>query len=113
MHKAKALVVLALGITAAACGDDEETCEGAACATGDEYPGGACIYDCTDTQACPTRTDKPTPFCARFTSGAFCMPTCNRGAGANGGCREGYRCIHAKGVDEEGAQDVCVPKPGE
>src|SRR5687767_10199540 len=40
MHKAKALVVLALGITAAACGDDEETCEGAACATAAASTGG-------------------------------------------------------------------------
>lgn len=92
--------------------DDECGGEGATCAPDPDYPGGSCIYDCTDTKACPTRSDKPSAFCTQFTSGAFCMPICNRTAGANGGCRDGYKCIHAKGVEDD-AQDVCVPKPGE
>lgn len=100
------------GIGEACVSDDECGGEGATCAPDPDYPGGSCIYDCTDTKACPTRTDKPAPFCTKFTTGAFCMPTCNRGAGANGGCRDGYKCIHAKGADSDTAQDVCVPSPG-
>ena len=88
--------------------DDDCGGEGVTCAPDPDYPGGACIYDCTDTKACPTRPDRPPPFCTQFTSGAFCMPTCNRGAGSGGGCRTGYKCIHGKGVDGD-AQDVCTP----
>jgi hypothetical protein len=90
--------------------DDECGGEGAFCAGEPDYPGGACIYDCTDTQACPTRSDRPPSFCTLFDNGAFCMPQCNRSAGGNGGCRDGYKCIHGKGFDD-GAQDVCTPIP--
>ncbi len=36
-----------------------------------------------------------------------------RVAGANGGCRDGYKCLHAKGVEGTDAQDVCVPAAGQ
>lgn len=86
--------------TDASCGYER-----AICAT--NYPGGLCTLACTGD--CPSGNEQPPSYCVGFSSGGFCLVTCNPTAPA---CREGYGCKRLRkqgATSDTDSQFVCFP----
>lgn len=78
---------------------------GAGMSQGNAYPGGYCTRRCISDSDCGAGAECAIGIGLIGEAENICMATCT-GAGSQGSCRSGYRCVDVYG---DGSQVVCMP----